>query len=214
MAWLFGIMLFCAYGASAYWSSGARNKSIEQFAKVQQHQALADGAAASSLDPLASAPGNDTDNDTDIDMSAWSAKRIASYLDPAQSPETPEAVLRIPGIGLTVPVFADTSEANLNRGAGRIAGTPRFGESGNTGIAAHRDGFFRALRQVRRGDAVHLDLPYGTRTYQVVSIRIVDPSDISVLNDSPEPTLTLVTCYPFYFVGPAPKRFIVRARRA
>jgi sortase A len=148
-----------------------------------------------------------------IDMSYWSATRIAAYRKNVRPGQKPEATLKIPSIALVVPVFAGTSEAILDRGAGRIEGTSQFGASGNTGIAAHRDGFFRALRLVKVGDLLQIELPEITLTYKIVSTRVVDPSETSVLGPMDEPTITLVTCYPFYFVGSAPQRFIVHATR-
>jgi sortase A len=148
-----------------------------------------------------------------IDMSSWSANRIAAYRKQAVSDRKPEAVLRIPSIDLVVPVFAGTSEAVLDHGAGRIEGTSQFGAWGNTGIAAHRDGFFRALRHVKVGDVLQVELPETTLTYEIVSTRVVDPAETSVLGPMDQPTITLVTCYPFYFVGSAPQRFIVHATR-
>jgi sortase A len=148
-----------------------------------------------------------------IDMSSWSASRIAAYQKRPALDQKPEAVLRIPSIDLVVPVFAGTSATILDQGAGRIEGTSPFGESGNTGIAAHRDGFFRALRFVKVGDALQVQLSDTTLTYRVVTTRVIDPSETSVLRPTGDPTITLVTCYPFYFVGSAPQRFIVRATR-
>lgn len=149
-----------------------------------------------------------------VDMSSWSTTRIAAYRKRVQLTQKPEAVLRIPSIALVVPVFAGTSPTILDQAAGRVERTSPFGASGNTVIAAHRDGFFRALRNVKVGDVLQLDLPEATVTYHIVSTRIVDPSETSVLRATAEPTLTLVTCYPFYFAGSAPQRFIVRAVRA
>lgn len=148
-----------------------------------------------------------------IDMSAWSASRIAAYRKQPAPEQKPEALLRIPSVDLVVPVFAGTSESILDHGAGRIEGTSQFGANGNTGIAAHRDGFFRALRHVKVGDVLQVELPETTLTYTIASTRVVEPSENSVLGPTPEPTITLVTCYPFYFVGSAPQRFIVHATR-
>jgi sortase A len=147
-----------------------------------------------------------------IDMSSWSANRIAAYRKPMPE-QKPEALLRIPSIDLVVPVFAGTGDSFLDHGAGRIEGTSQFGANGNTGIAAHRDGFFRALRHVKVGDVLQVQLPETTLTYKIASTRVVDPSETSVLGPMTEPTITLVTCYPFYFVGSAPQRFIVHATR-
>jgi len=160
------------------------------------------------------AASHDAVADQFVDMSSWSATRIAAYRKRVELHRKPEAMLRIPSIELVVPVFDGTSAAILDQAAGRIEGTSRFGASGNTGIAAHRDGFFRALRDVQVGDLLQVDLPDATLTYTVVSTRVVDPSETRVLRATAEPTITLVTCYPFYFSGPAPQRFIVRATQA
>lgn len=149
-----------------------------------------------------------------VDMSSWSSSRIAAYRKRVELNQKPEAILRIPSIELVVPVFAGTSTAILDQAAGRIEGTSSFGASGNIGIAAHRDSFFRALRDLKVGDVLQVDLPDATVTYTIISTRVVDPAETSVLRPTAEPTITLVTCYPFYFVGPAPQRFIVRATRA
>jgi sortase A len=146
-------------------------------------------------------------------MSTWSRERIAQYRAALHSAATPEAILRIPSLNLVVPVFEGTSEENLNRGAARIEGTAHIGELGNIGIAAHRDGFFRVLKEVRVGNMLQLDRRDGTDTYRIVATKIVEPSDVSVLAASSKNAITLVTCYPFYFVGSAPQRFIVRAEK-
>lgn len=121
------------------------------------------------------------------------------------------AVLRIPKLRLEVPVLEGTDELTLNRGVGRIAGTAHPGEIGNVGIAGHRDGFFRPLKDISAGDTIQLVTTLGTDVYAVDRIRISNPPDVSVLRPTTRPSLTLVTCYPFYFVGPAPQRFIVEA---
>ena len=112
---------------------------------------------------------------------------------------------------LEVPVFDGTDDLTLNRGAGRIIGTARLGEPGNTGIAGHRDGFFRGLKDIAAGDKLDLVTLGRTERYTVTAIQITTPEDVSVLGPTDTPSLTLVTCYPFYFVGSAPQRFIVRA---
>ena len=115
------------------------------------------------------------------------------------------------GFELAVPVYDGPEEFNLTRGAGRIRGTARVGGNGNLGIAAHRDSFFRPLKDIEVGDTMELKTAGGTVTYEVSSIEIVDPDEVSVLAPTANRTLTLVTCYPFYYVGHAPKRFIVKA---
>jgi sortase A len=130
---------------------------------------------------------------------------------PRKEPGLPLAVIALPQHDLRVPVFEGTSELTLNDGAGWIVGTARPGEDGNIGIAGHRDSFFRALKDAKVGDVIELSTLKETDTYTVDQIEIVDPKDVSVLGPRPLPSLTLVTCYPFYFVGPAPQRFIVHA---
>jgi sortase A len=120
-------------------------------------------------------------------------------------------VLRIASVALEVPVYADGTERNLNRGAGLLAGTAAPGGDGNVAIVAHRDGYFRALEGVRVGDKVELATPTQTRWYRVAEITIVEPTDLRTLDATDTPAVTLVTCYPFHFVGHAPQRYIVRA---
>lgn len=143
------------------------------------------------------------------DQSDWSASRIAAYQEATAG--APLAVLRVPSAGIEVPVFGDTSERNLNRGAGAIEGTARPGSDGNAGIAAHRDGYFRALKDVVLGDEIEVEHRGGTRRYRITDLAVVEPTDVSSLYPTDDPALTLVTCYPFYFVGSAPQRYIVRA---
>ena len=120
--------------------------------------------------------------------------------------------LQIPRLGLNVMVREGDDEATLAEAVGHLPSSPLPGDLGNVALAGHRDTFFRPLRELRVNDRIAFATLKGTYQYQVESIRIVLPSDVSVLKASAEPTLTLVTCYPFYYVGSAPKRFIVRAR--
>jgi sortase A len=101
----------------------------------------------------------------------------------------------------------------LRLGAGHIEGTPLPGEAGNSGIAGHRDTFFRELRDVRTNDEIQIQTATGLFYYEVDWAKVVAPDDVSVLSPSAESTVTLVTCYPFYLVGPAPNRFVVRAHQ-
>jgi sortase A len=117
----------------------------------------------------------------------------------------------IPRLGVSVAVLQGTSSRMLRRGVGHIEGTPLPGQAGNIGIAGHRDTFFRELKDVRRDDEIEFQTAAGLFRYQVDWVKVVAPDDTSVLTPSTEATLTLVTCYPFYFVGPAPSRFVVRA---
>jgi len=120
----------------------------------------------------------------------------------------------IPRLGISVAVLQGTSSRTLRLGAGHIEGTPLPGDIGNTGIAGHRDTFFHELKDVRENDEIQLQTAKELFHYEVDWVRVVDPDDITVLEPSPSgSTLTLVTCYPFYFVGSAPNRFVVRAHK-
>ena len=146
------------------------------------------------------------------DFSLWAGKRVRAYKQAlAIRIGAPLAVLSVPRLRLEVPVFEGTDELTLNRGAGRIVGTARPGERGNIGIAAHRDGFFRSLKDVRPGDRVELSQLAHKSVYTVDNIAVVDPGNVTVLHARPQSSLTLVTCYPFYFIGNAPQRYIVQA---
>ena len=119
--------------------------------------------------------------------------------------------IEITRVGLSAVVVEGTDNATLRRAAGHIQGTAVPGQPGNIGIAAHRDTFFRPLKDVRPGDAIELTTPEGRYGYRVEATQVVDPGRIDVLAAQGPPRLTLVTCYPFYLVGSAPDRFIVRA---
>ena len=124
----------------------------------------------------------------------------------------PMGRIEIPRLHLSVMVLEGTAPQILRSAAGHIHGTALPGAAGNMGIAAHRDTFFRPLRDLRRDDEILVTTSYGIFRYVVNAIEIVDPSDVQVLHQTADPQLTLVTCYPFSYVGPAPKRFIVHAR--
>ena len=112
----------------------------------------------------------------------------------------------------TIVVQGDSSKA-LRRAVGHLPETALPGEHGNVVLAGHRDSFFRPLRNIQVGDAITIRTPDGEFEYQVESTKVVWPTDVQVLQPSSENTLTLVTCFPFYYLGSAPKRFIVRARQ-
>ena len=147
----------------------------------------------------------------DTQYSLWSIHRTKLYRASVGKPVESLAVLRIPALHLKVPVLEGTDEVTLNRGVGRIAGTALPGQGGNIGIAGHRDGFFRRLKDIRTGDAIELVTISGTDVFVVDRIRVTSPADVAVLRPRTRDSITLVTCYPFYFVGPAPRRFIVQA---
>jgi sortase A len=182
-AWALGFMLLGTYTGMRLWAQESSTQAVAEF-------------RAASLAPA--------------DQSLWSHKRVVAYAEAQRAGDAPEAVLRIPKLTLEVPVYGDTSDLNLDRGAGRIPGTAGLEQSGNIGIAAHRDGFFRKLKDVELGMVIILEHSGRAQRYHITEISIVSPEDGSVLAPTDKPSVTLVTCYPFYFVGSAPQRFIVR----
>ncbi len=139
----------------------------------------------------------------------------AVSLKVASSPAAGSLIGRIdiPRLLLSVVVVEGVDKIDLRRAVGHIPGTALPGATGNVGLAGHRDRFFRPLKDMRVKDEVQLSTLRGAFTYEVESIRIVEPEDVGVLAPSAQNVLTLVSCYPFYFVGPAPRRWIVRARQ-
>lgn len=121
--------------------------------------------------------------------------------------------LEVPRLGISVIVIEGETQAILRRAAGHVPGTSLPGQPGNVGITGHRDTFFRPLRNIERNDMITFTTLQGEYRYRVVSTRVVNPDDVAVLDSTGGEFLTLITCHPFYFVGPAPNRFIVRAER-
>ena len=213
VAWL------VAVGLGAYWAGTrvlawvAQRQSLAAFEKLERTA----GAPAPGGDPeigsSSPAPAAPDAPSGGVDQRLWGSTRIRAYARALTLPAPPPlAVLRIPRLGLEVPVLEGTAEVTLDRALGHIEGTARPGKPGNVGIAGHRDGFFRVLKDIATGDVLELVLPTGTRLYRVDQLSVVQPNDVRVLAPTKTATITLVTCYPFYFVGPAPQRFIVQAR--
>ncbi len=146
------------------------------------------------------------------DMSLWAPQRVLDY-QTGVSGDVPAAlgVLEVPSVGLKVPVYPSDSELNMDRGAGVIDGMSYPHEGGNIGIAGHRDGYFRALKDVQPGDKLLLQTIQGPKQFVIDATQIIDIEDTWVLKDTRQQKVTLVTCYPFYFVGHAPQRFVVTA---
>ncbi len=120
--------------------------------------------------------------------------------------------IEIPRLGLTAMIIEGTTGRALRRGVGHIGPTAFPGERGNVGLAGHRDTFFRRLRNVAKGDSIRISTPDGIFEYRVEWVMIVDSDRSDLLRATRAPVLTLVTCYPFDWIGPAPRRFVVRAR--
>lgn len=199
--WVTGVALLALWSVAFFGGEIERNRAIAEFDQMRAGS-VARGEVAASDSPRR-APAASVDP-----RSAAAASLVSAAVAPAA---LPIALLRIPRVALEVPVFGDTSELNLNRGAGWIEGTAAPGTDGNIAIAAHRDRYFRALKNVAVGDIVELESLAQRRKYRITGLSIVQPNDTSWLSATRTATITLVTCYPFYFVGHAPKRYIVRA---
>ena len=194
------IYLFARF--EGFFSSRAAIESFEISSPALASEVAAVEQMTAVDDELASPP----------DFTGWGEGRIRAYEDSAKKwNHSPMAILEIPSMHLKVPVFDGTDALTLNHAVGRIGGTALPGGPGNIGIAGHRDGFFRGLRDIRLGDEIDLRTHGGTDLYTVDHIQIVAPRDVSVLRPQDKSAVTLVTCYPFYFVGNAPKRFVVTA---
>jgi sortase A len=141
------------------------------------------------------------------------ASKASPQAAPTASPHGLIGRIEIPRLQLSVVVMEGVDRITLRRAVGHIPGTALPGEDGNVGLAGHRDTFFRPLKDLKIKDEIQVSTLKGTFKYEVVSLRVVYPENVAVLAPSGENLLTLVTCYPFYFVGPAPQRWIVRARQ-
>ncbi len=155
-----------------------------------------------------------------VDAQAYQAteEMKLSTVQPTREPRVVEegdaiGVMRIPRLDLKTVVVQGQSSKILRRAVGHLIETPLPGEPGNVALAGHRDGFFRPLHNIRPGDSITIDTPEGEFDYEVESTEVVLPDDVDVLRPTTANTLTLVTCFPFYYVGAAPQRFIVRARQ-
>ena len=196
---VFGLLLVCVYTSGRIYSLLYSRALVREFWRDQT------ATSSQPVDSFQSNPGIP-------DFRLWSQKRVEAYQQSLTANiSSPMGVLKIPSIGIEVPVLEGTDDLTLNRGVGHIDGTPLPGEEGNIGIAGHRDGFFRGLKDLHLGDSLDLYTEHGNTRYVVDEIHIVTPEDISVLSPRQRSSVTLVTCYPFYFVGSAPMRFIVHA---
>lgn len=222
-AWLVGFALVGFYFFSRSQSTAARADDLQRFSDAKA--SLADSktsgggspAAGSAERGLTRTPGSNTSfeqlpDTSPFDFTLWAEGRIKKYRETlSMDLGVPMAILRVPELQLEVPVLEGTSDAVLDRAVGRIEGTVQPGQAGNAGIAGHRDGVFRGLKDLEVGDWLEVETLDGIYSYQIDTITIVSPDQVELLEPSEEARLTLVTCYPFYFVGKAPERYVVRA---
>jgi sortase A len=196
-----GLALLVGYGAARLEGFFSLRAALQRFSAASELSTPASDDAAEEMAP------------SGMDFSLWDAHRVRAHRQDLKSATTPLAVLRISKIDLTAPLLDGTDALTLNHGLGRISGTAQPGEPGNLGIAGHRDGLFRGLKDLEPGDTIDLTTRSGIDHYVVDQIEIVKPNDVHVLGPRAVPSLTLVTCYPFYFIGSAPQRYVVHASR-
>jgi sortase A len=187
--WLEGLALLlgigCLVWASVTWAHAAQYQSL---AKSQLEDALA-------FAPVSHGPGR------------------SSGSQPSSPVDAVIGLLEIPRVGVSVAVLDGDDDRTLRVAVGHLPDTALPWEEGNTALAGHRDTFFRPIEQVRLGDEVRLATRHGEFEYRVRRLAVVDPENVWVLNPSEHVGLTLITCYPFRHIGPAPKRYIVQAER-
>jgi len=160
-----------------------------------------------------------------VRVSAWILQQRAAHeIERSRMHQGPAAVappegtllgeIEIPRLRASAPILEGTSDGTLRRAVGHIPGTAFPGMGGNICLAGHRDSFFRPLRMIARGDKILLTTAVGVTVYRVEETKIVTPEDVEILQPGKADALTLVTCYPFNFIGAAPERFVVRAVRS
>ncbi|HTI37104.1 MAG TPA: class D sortase [Vicinamibacterales bacterium] len=187
LLWAVGVACLGAWIAHGTVQEAGRRAAVQQFAKLR----LPAGTP---------------------DQHLWSPERITAWLAAMKKPSPPPlGVLRVPKLGLEVAILEGTDDAILDRAVGHVEDTAAPGAGGNCAIAGHRDGFFRVLQQLGPGDVIEIETVRTVTRYRVERTWVVQPEEVSVLDPTPVASVTLVTCYPFYFVGSAPQRFIVRA---
>ncbi len=202
LLWFFAVSSLLYY-SSTLWANSVRAdnaiKSFEQRNLTSQANSL-----NAQIEYTHELPSN---------ITLWSKEALADYNN-AEKSQIPLALIAVPRLQLEVPVFTGTSEAQLDIGAGWLPSTAEVTDpNGNIAIAAHRDSWFRPLKDIRKGDIVSVTTNSGLEQYTVTNMQVVEPQDTSVLAHSRDKQLTLITCYPFYFVGNAPYRFVVTARK-
>ncbi|MEH6635798.1 MAG: class D sortase [Halioglobus sp.] len=215
LSYLAGILLAGFFVVQLAQGEAQRQDGIAEFESVTQAAAppQSDIESPNALLPVAPETSSPKFDDTTApDTTLWASGRLADY-EASLKAELPPVlgVMEIPSVGLKVPVYSTNTDLVMDRGAGIIDGMSYPHEPGNIGISGHRDGYFRALKDVQVGDTIRLQSLEGEKVFKIDAMQVVAITDTHLLRDTDDQTVTLVTCYPFYFVGHAPKRFIVTA---
>jgi sortase A len=214
MRWISNFLLAIGLVLLAVYLAAYVHRMVMVRAGINSFEDAKHQAAANSTDSPMTENGEGggvPSSSEDKTTSSNSDRQASSAASARRAWAVPLAILRIPRIHLDVPVLGSTDDITLNRGVGRIAGTAAPGQKGNIGIAGHRDSFFQNLKEVNRGDEIELETTTTSEIYIVDRILVTGEDDLSVLQSRGSQSLTLVTCYPFRYVGPAPRRFVVQA---
>jgi sortase A len=196
-----------------YWYHVAEARQFQRDQISALERRLGDASARTEL-PADTATPSALEAPDESDAPSARSARGAPRATGAGSAPGSFALLEIPRLDLLTPILPGDDAATLDRAVGHLPDTPMPWEPGNSALAAHRDGLFRPLRHIRVGDEVRVRSEHGPLLYTVTETKIVTPDDLSVLASQASDTLTLITCYPFNYIGHAPKRFIVHATRA
>ncbi|MEO2266070.1 class D sortase [Pseudoalteromonas sp. YIC-656] len=200
--WFFAVSSLLYYSSTLWANSVRADKAIKSF-----EQRVVNTEKVATTDEI------DYDHELPKSVALWSQEALADFNN-AEKSQVPLALIAVPRLQLEVPVFTGTTEEQLDIGAGWLPSTAEITDpNGNIAIAAHRDSWFRPLKDIRKGDVVSVTTTSGLEQYTVTGTQVVTPEDTSVLAHSRDKQLTLITCYPFYFVGNAPYRFVVTARK-
>ncbi|MEO7918480.1 MAG: class D sortase [Thermoanaerobaculia bacterium] len=208
--WIFGLVALAIPIISF-----ARARAYQRQQDLRLQQGLRDQSNAKSSSRAAAPPAPPAAPAAPAAQSSISPSAAAPAIGvPSPVEAVPDVIgrLEIPRLKLSTIVREGVDDATLKLAVGHIPDTPLPWQNGNVGLAGHRDTFFRSLERIRKNDLIRMTTLKGITTYRVESLRIVEPEDVFVLDASAGPVLTLVTCYPFVYVGSAPHRFIVRAR--
>lgn len=210
LRWIERVLLIVAFLCLGSWAYAWIDSAYYQY---RENQILDESLSQA---PEAAPPSQSQTSASETD-SLGSFQPQQPVQEPPPKPPLAEGELvgrvEIPRLGISTIVLEGVDTKTLRRGVGHIPETAQPGVAGNVGLAAHRDSFFRGLKDIRKNDMIRLKTLNGTYQYRVEWTEIVTPEDTQVLADTGVPELTLVTCYPFYYVGSAPKRFIVHAQR-
>ena len=197
------VLLLTAIGCLSYYGWSLLDSKIQQMRESQVFDEARDEVRAKS-------------DKSDKSPAARRSRRVADSEPRASasgSSSLPIGRISVPRLHLKAMIEEGDDDATLSHAVGHIPGSAMPGSAGNVAMAGHRDSFFRGFADIQRNDEIDVETLHGSFRYRVDELSVVDPANTSVLSPTSTNTLTLITCYPFHYIGPAPRRFIVRARQ-